>query len=144
MDFFFGPFGLVILGGGVIGLALAILRVVTGRVLSGSRMLGSLLGGREGLAAASIAFIGGLVISPSIMTVFGHASPPPFETGWAWLVAGGLCVGVGARLGDGSLFAAISGLAQRSRQAVAAILAIIAGAAVSIYLRQVISLGGVA
>jgi uncharacterized protein len=134
----------VILGGALIGLALALLRRFTGRIMSASAMIGSLLGGREGLAAASIAFLAGLFIGPSILLAIGMAAPPPAETFWPFLVIGGLLLGLGARLGEASLFGAISGLTHRSWRAVTTFLAMLTGAGLSLALRQFLNNGGVA
>jgi uncharacterized membrane protein YedE/YeeE len=132
------------LGGALIGLALATLAVVIGRRMSASGMIASLLDGREGLAAPSIAFIAGLFIATPIMMGLGHVAPPPVEPGWPLLVAGGLLVGIGARLGDGSLLSAVIGLARMSGRALVTVLAIVAGAVVSFVIRQFVSNGGVA
>ena len=45
--------GAALIGGGVVGLAAALLLVLTGRAMNLSGMLGSLLGGNEGLAATA-------------------------------------------------------------------------------------------
>lgn len=109
MDFSIGSAGSVILGGALNGLSLALLRLLAGRVMSASRMIGSLLGGHEGPAAASIACIARLLLAPSILTAAGWvaATPKPVEAGWALLIVGGLLVGLGARLGEGGLVVAI-------------------------------------
>jgi uncharacterized protein len=144
VEYLFGTHAHAIIGGALIGLALAVLRLFTGRIMSASAMIGSLLGGREGLAAASIAFIAGLFIAPSILLAAGLAAPPPVETQWPFLVIGGLLVGLGARLGEGSLFGAISGLTRRSWRAATTFLAMLTGAGLSLALRQFVNNGGVA
>jgi len=53
-----GMLGQVVLSGALIGLSLAMLMTLTGRLMSASWMDGSLLGGREGLAATGLAFTG--------------------------------------------------------------------------------------
>jgi uncharacterized protein len=141
---FLGTLGQVIVGGALIGLALATLHILTGRVMSTSGMIGSLLGGREGLAAASIAFIAGLFISPFILISFGGVRQPPVEEGWPLLVVGGLLVGFGARLGSSSVIGSIFGVIQRSRRAATVIVAIIAGVSVSSLLRHILAAGGAA
>ncbi len=138
-----GTLGNVVFGGALIGLALATLLILTGRIMSASGMIGSLLGGREGLAATSIAFLAGLVISPALLIAFGFARQVPLEPGWPWLIVGGVLVGFGARLGDSSVLGAISGLARQSRRAIGPILAIMAGAGIAMVLRQVLVTGGV-
>ena len=62
--------GAALIGGGVVGLAAALLLVLTGRAMNLSGMLGSLLGGNEGLAATSIAVLAGIVLAPTIWLVW--------------------------------------------------------------------------
>lgn len=134
----------VIAGGALIGFVLALLRVLTGRVMSTSGMIGSLLGGREGLAAASIAFLAGVVISPLLPLALGFSLLPPAEASWTMLVIGGVLVGFGARLGHSGLVGSLFGMARGSRPALVAALALAAGTALSLVLRQVLGQGGVA
>jgi hypothetical protein len=149
LEFFIGTQGHVILGGALIGLALALLRLLAGRVMSASRMLGSLLGGHEGPAATSIAFLAGLfvgpfILAPLILADAGVATAKLVEGGWAPLVIGGLLVGLGARLGDGGLVVAIFGAVRRTRWAAAAVCAIAVGAGTSLLARQILGGGGAA
>lgn len=143
MDLLEGPYGPVLLGGVMIGLALGLLWVLTRRIMSGTWMIGSLLGGREGLAASSIAFIGGLFIAPSLLMAAGVARQMEHEMAWPFLVVGGLLVGIAARFG-GSLMGAIHGVAVRSRRAAVTLLGIMAGTGIAVLLRQILGNGGIA
>lgn len=131
-------------GGALIGLAWALLRLATGRVMSASAMVGSLLGGGEGPAAASIAFIGGLVVAPAILGVVHEPMARPAEAPWALLLIGGLCVGFGARLAQSGLVGALSGALGRSGWAAAGLGAMAAGAALSLFVWESLSGGGAA
>jgi uncharacterized membrane protein YedE/YeeE len=133
----------LLLGGSLIGLAVGVLTLLTGRVMSGSGMIGSLLGGAEGVAATSIAFIGGIVFAPLVMTGLGLATQPVVEADWPFLVAGGLLVGFAARFGGASLGGAMTGMARRSRNAAAIFVTMFVGAAISVYLQLFLSDGGV-
>lgn len=143
MDLLQGAYGPVVLGGAIIGLALGLLWVLTGRIMSATGMICSLLGGREGLAASSIAFIGGLFIAPSLLTVVGIAKQMADEADWPFLVLGGLLAGIAARFG-GSLMGAIHGVALRSRRAAVTLLGIMAGAGTALLVRQILGNGGMA
>ena len=143
MDLLQGAYGPVVLGGAMIGLALGLLWVLTGRIMSATGMIGSLLGGREGLAAGSIAFIGGLFIAPSLLTAVGIAKQMADEADWPFLVLGGLLAGIAARFG-GSLMGAIHGVALRSRRAAVTLLGIMAGAGTALLVRQILGNGGMA
>lgn len=134
----------VLLGSTLIGLAAGLLTLLTGRVMSASHMIGSLLGGAEGLAATSIAFIGGILAAPLILNGLGFSSQPDAEADLPFLIAGGLLVGFGARFGGASLVGAMSCVARRSKQAVAIFVTILAAAAITVYLQSVLGGGGVA
>ncbi|MBD1204471.1 MAG: hypothetical protein H9533_10070 [Rhodobacteraceae bacterium] len=143
MDFLQGAYGPVLLGGAIIGLALGLLWVLTRRVMSASGMIGSLLGGREGLAASSIAFIGGLFIAPSLLMAVGIAKQMSDEAAWPLLVVGGLLVGVAGRLGS-SLMGAMHGVTLRSKPAAVTLLGIMAGVGIAVLMRQILGNGGMA
>ncbi|MEN9409240.1 MAG: hypothetical protein RL216_1214 [Pseudomonadota bacterium] len=142
MDLLQGMYGPVVLGGAMIGLALGLLWVLTRRVLSASGMIGSLLGGREGLAASSIAFLGGLFIAPSLLMTVGFVGQMSDGATWPFLILGGLMVGIAARLG-GSLMGAIHGVTLRSKRAAVTLSGIMAGAGMAVLLRRVLDGGGV-
>jgi hypothetical protein len=82
--------------------------------------------------------------APLIMTRFGLATPVSVEPDWALLVAGGVLIGLGVRFGGASLGGVLTGTARRSGPTVAIWGAIVAGAAVAVYLRGLLSGGGVA
>jgi hypothetical protein len=143
MDVVQGTYGPAVLGGAMIGLALSLLWVLTRRVMSASGMIGSLLGGREGLAATSIAFIGGLFIAPSVLMAVGVVRQMADDAAWPFLVIGGLLVGIAARLGS-SLMGALHGMSLLSKRAMVTLVAILAGLGGAVLLRQVLGTGGVA
>lgn len=142
MDLTDSVIGMAIYGGALIGLAAGLLTLLTGRIMTGSGMIGSLLGGAEGIAATSIAFIGGIAVAPVILTGFGFAPAPLVEAEWPFLVAGGLLVGFGTALGGASLGGAISGIGRRSFHAMAAFFTILAGAAIAIVFQRLLGVGG--
>lgn len=147
----FGSFEDVVVGGALVGLALASLRVLTGRVMSTSGMMGTLMGGGEGPAAASIAFIGGVCLAPTLWLVLASMGTPlqmsaskPVEAGWPLLVAGGLLAGFGARLGRSGLTGAIWGSVRRSAWSGVALGAIVLGIAVTLFAHRLVGSGGAA
>ncbi|WP_309665393.1 YeeE/YedE family protein [Tabrizicola sp.] len=143
MGLFENLFGTLLLGGALIGLAAGLLTVLTGRVMGASGMIGSLVGGAEGVAATSIAFIGGIVVAPLIMTSLGFPTQIAVEADWPFLVAGGLLVGIGSRFGGASLGGALTGMARRSGHAATIFGAIVVGAAIAVYLQRFLGGGGV-
>ena len=140
------PWAAALAGGALVGLAAGLLVLLTGRIMGMSDMVGRLLGGAEGEAAWSIAFIAGLIIAPTVMQLWGPVVAPVVETGWPLIVAGGLIVGVASRLVMGAVSGnAIAGVARLSpRSILSAICMFIAGAVSSLALRQVIVTGGAA
>ncbi|MBD1205680.1 MAG: hypothetical protein H9533_16295 [Rhodobacteraceae bacterium] len=92
--------GTAAIGGGLVGFAAALLIVRTGKVMDPSDMLGGLLGGNEGPAAAHIAFLAGLVLAPMVRHVW-VASPATGGTSSGSLVLlTEQPAGFGARLGS--------------------------------------------
>jgi len=138
----FETLGPALLGGAVIGVTLAVLALLTGRVVSGSRMIGSLLGGPEGPAASSMAFIAGLFIAPIVLIAFGYLKQVPAEAGLPLIAVGGVLVGIGARLGGSSLFGGIGGLARGSRQVLPGMFAMLLGVALASVLVFALGAGG--
>lgn len=128
LDWLVSATGAAIIGGGLVGLSAALLLVVTGRSMNLSEMIGSLLGGNEGLAAASIAFLVGLVIAPAIWLAF---SPLPVAAGAGnipVILVAGLLAGFGARLGSTGISGqAILGLARLSKRSLVAVICLLLG-----------------
>lgn len=141
MELFDSLLGTAVLGGVLIGLALGILTLFTGRIMSGSSMVGSLLGGAEGVAATSIAFIGGLVSASLTLTAIGLAPKPVVETSWALLVVGGLLVGVSSRLSGASLGGIMTGIARRAPRSIVMLLVMLGGATIGGILQVIFGAG---
>jgi len=140
--------GSALLGGAMIGLAAALLVMLTGRVMGISSMVGKLLGGAEGEAAWSISFIAGLVMAPIVLLLWQPAGNLPPATGLSLpiLAAGGLLVGFGTRLGSGCTSGhGVCGLARLSPRSLVATLCFVASGALTVYMvRHVINSAGAA
>lgn len=92
------------LGGGLmLGLASALFILVNGRILGISGILGGLLTPLKGDMGWRIAFLLGMAAAPLVASfVFPQAlSAPRVDAGLTTLVAAGLLVGFGTRLGSG-------------------------------------------
>ncbi len=89
-------------GGALIGLAAVLLMRLNGRIAGISGILGGALNGAAGDRAWRVAFIAGLVLGGTLVFAV-TGSPPVTREGFPiWLlVAGGLLVGFGTRLGSG-------------------------------------------
>jgi uncharacterized membrane protein YedE/YeeE len=89
------------IGGALIGLSVALLMLLLGRIAGISGILG------ESLAGSSekgwrLAFLAGLIAAPLVATVAGYGvASPQMPTSWGVVVVAGLLVGFGTRLGAG-------------------------------------------
>jgi uncharacterized membrane protein YedE/YeeE len=91
-----------LIGGGLIGLAAALLVLLNGRIAGVSGIVGGLLQlPRRGEVAWRIAFVAGLILAPVFYGLFATLPAARIEAGWGTLVLAGLLVGFGTRLGSG-------------------------------------------
>ena len=88
-------------GGVLIGIAAAMLVLLNGRIAGISGILGGLLAPRREDVAWRLAFIGGLLIAPAALLLFGHSLTTRIDAGFGTLALAGLLVGVGTRYGSG-------------------------------------------
>jgi uncharacterized protein len=90
------------IGGGLIGLSAALLMLLTGRVAGISGIFGGCLGFGMNDKRWRIAFIAGLILAPPIASWLGYAMlSPQMPASWIVIIAAGLLVGFGTRLGGG-------------------------------------------
>jgi uncharacterized membrane protein YedE/YeeE len=90
-----------LLGGILIGIAAAMLILLSGRVAGISGIVGRLLTPKAGDVAWRIAFIGGLLLAPALLRLFMPAPMPRIDAGFGMLVVAGLLVGAGTSYGSG-------------------------------------------
>jgi uncharacterized protein len=122
-------------GGVLIGLAAAWLILVDGRVLGASGVLGGLVPPRERDWGWRVALLAGLIAAPLVARPLLHVAPPTIEASAATLVAGGLLVGFGTRLGAGCTSGhGVCGLARLSPRSLAATLAFMASGFLTVFL----------
>jgi uncharacterized protein len=86
-------------GGALIGLAAAMLVLLSGRIAGISGIVGGLIALRRGDIAWRLAFIGGLLVAPIAM-IF-HPMNARIDAGLGTLILAGLLVGLGTRYGSG-------------------------------------------
>jgi len=130
-----------LIGGALIGLAAAIYVLGLGRVAGVSGILGGLFRPKAGEAPVQLAFVVGLIAAPLLLRAAGGAVPAlSIEAALPVLVAGGLLVGFGTRLGGGCTSGhGVCGIARLStRSIIATVLFMAAGAAVVFVVRHVI------
>jgi uncharacterized membrane protein YedE/YeeE len=110
------------IGGGLIGLSAVLLMLLTGRIAGISGIFGGLLDPGNNDTGWRIAFIAGLILAPVISGWIGYAMPTPeLPASWTVIIAAGLLVGFGARLGGGCTSGhGICGVARWSDRSIAA------------------------
>ena len=108
-------------GGLLIGLATALLLLLSGRIAGISGIVGGLLRPGKGDVAWRVAFVVGLLAAP---LVFSMAAPLPqvrIDAGTATWIIAGLLVGVGTRYGSGCTSGhGVCGLSRGSRRSIVA------------------------
>jgi uncharacterized membrane protein YedE/YeeE len=121
-------------GGLLIGLAAGWLILADGRVLGASGVLGGLVPPREGDWAWRVALLAGLVAAPLLARPLFHVSPPVFDANAATLVAGGVLVGFGTRLGSGCTSGhSVCGLARLSLRSLGATVVFMAAGFLTVF-----------
>lgn len=111
-----------LIGGVMIGSAASLFLLLNGRVMGASGLLGGLIdgSGRANWAERAV-FIAALITVPALLVMagFGHASAPVAGNGV--LIAAGLLVGFGTRLGNGCTSGhGVCGISRLSRRGIIA------------------------
>ena len=106
-------------GGVMIGIAAAVLLIANGRIAGISGILGGALEGRE--VVERLAFLVGLIGAPAVLALSRGAPDIVVTTSAPLLLAGGLLVGFGTRLGGGCTSGhGVCGLSRLSPRSLAA------------------------
>ncbi|MDX8354487.1 YeeE/YedE family protein [Cognatiyoonia sp. IB215182] len=120
-----------LLGGGLIGLAGALLLLVNGRIMGASGIIGGLVdgSGRHDWTER-VAFLAGLALLPGLAALMTGGAATHLTENWITIVIAGLLVGVGTRLANGCTSGhGVCGISRLSpRGIVASIVYILAGA----------------
>ncbi|MEM9795458.1 MAG: YeeE/YedE family protein [Pseudomonadota bacterium] len=96
-----GAIAAAALGGLMIGGAAALLLLVNARIMGASGILSAVIEGQRDGLVERVAFLGGLIGVPAIVVALGDPPATNITTNWSVLVAAGLLVGLGTRLGSG-------------------------------------------
>ncbi len=132
----FSPFT-ALAGGVLIGLASGALFLLTGRIAGISGIVGGLLQGTVRSNGWRWAFVAGLLIAPWLWRGLGALPEIQISTSSVWLVAAGLLVGFGTRLGSGCTSGhGVCGLARLSVRSLVATLSFMATGFATVWLLQ--------
>lgn len=110
------------IGGVLIGFSAVLLMLLTGRIAGISGIFSGLLNLRGEDKGWRIAFIAGLILAPIVAGAIGHGmTSPTLPANWVIIVAAGLLVGFGTRLGGGCTSGhGICGIGRLSMRSIAA------------------------
>ena len=133
-----------IIGGGLIGLSASLLLLSTGRIAGISGILGGLLKANDAPRQWRVLFLFGLFFAGSLGNAFmPEAIQTPKGHSLLALVAAGLLVGIGTRVGNGCTSGhGICGLSRLSKRSLVAVLVFMATGFITATSIQLIS-GGV-
>lgn len=124
-------------GGLLLGLAAALLILLSGRILGITGILEGLLPPRRGDAAWRLAFLLGLFAAPAVFSLLapaGLVAPPRIEAGTGTIVLAGLLVGLGTGYGSGCTSGhGICGLSRLSPRSLIATLSFMAAGMLVVY-----------
>lgn len=122
-------------GGLLIGLAAAMLLLLSGRVAGISGIVGGMLVPRRHDTAWRIAFVAGLLLAPPAMAMLGWKVLPRIDAGFGALVLAGLLVGAGTSYGSGCTSGhGVCGLSRLSPRSLVATLAFMAAGMATVFL----------
>jgi uncharacterized protein len=130
------PFLQASLGGALIGASATVLLLLNGRVAGISGIAGNLLKAPDTNTPWRITFLLGLLLGPVLYRLaFDHWPEVALDASWPMLVAGGLLVGFGTRLGSGCTSGhGVCGLARLSWRSLAAVLTFMAVAILTVFM----------
>ena len=122
-------------GGVLIGAAAALLWVMSGRIAGVSGIVGGLMQPARGDVGWRVAFLVGMVVAPLVYAVVaGGVVPATIAPSPPLLVAGGLLVGFGTRLGSGCTSGhGVCGMARLSPRSIIATLTFMAAAFLTVF-----------
>jgi uncharacterized membrane protein YedE/YeeE len=114
------PYWASLIGGMLLGVSALLLLFVNGRITGISGIVGRLLAGHQ--LAANAAFIVGLLLGPILYkAAYGSFPYVTIAASWPPIMAAGLLVGIGTRMGSGCTSGhGILGLARLSKRSIAA------------------------
>ena len=124
-----------LLGGLLIGLSASAMALLQGRIAGISGIVGGLLQRRIASDVTwRLAFVAGLLGAPALYALFAELPVSRIDAGWGTLVAAGLLVGYGTRLGSGCTSGhGVCGLSRLSPRSFAATLVFMAAGFATVF-----------
>ena len=133
-----------LIGGAIIGLAAVMLLLFNGRIAGISGILGGLLTAKTAETPWRAAFLIGMILGAFIVSALGFGPAEIRITdSWPLLIAAGVIVGIGTRLGGGCTSGhGVCGLARLSPRSIAATLVFMAVAMLVVLVTRHLLAGG--
>ena len=126
-----------LIGGAIIGAAVALFVVLNGRIAGISGILGGLARPQAGDVSWRIAFVAGLVAAPLAWGLLAALPEIRVDASFPALVAAGLLVGVGTRYGGGCTSGhGVCGVSRVSPRSIAATVAFIAAGFATVFIAR--------
>lgn len=126
--------GAALTGGLLIGLAAASFLLLNGRIAGISGILGGLLVPARRDILWRVAFLAGLVGTPSLWLLFSELPPIQIDAGYPALIVAGLLVGIGTRYGSGCTSGhGVCGLSRLSLRSLVATLSFMATGFITVF-----------
>jgi len=123
-----------VIGGAIIGVAVALFVVLNGRIAGVSGILGGLARPQAGDISWRVAFVVGLIAAPLAWGLLAALPEIRVDTSYPVLVAAGLLVGVGTRYGGGCTSGhGVCGVSRASPRSIAATVAFMAAGFATVY-----------
>ena len=126
-----------LLGGILIGVSASIMILLNGRIAGISGIVGSISSAHRADIPWRVTFIIGLVVSPFVYLLFGNIPAINLQASHMQIVAAGLLVGLGSRLGSGCTSGhGVCGIARLSIRSMVATIVFIAAGMLTVYLTR--------
>ena len=126
-----------LIGGAIIGVAVALFAVLNGRIAGVSGILGGLARPQAGDVSWRIAFVAGLVATPLAWGLLAALPEIRVDASFPALVAAGLLVGIGTRYGGGCTSGhGVCGISRASPRSIAATVAFMAAGFATVYVAR--------
>jgi uncharacterized membrane protein YedE/YeeE len=124
-------------GGMLIGVAAAMLVLLSGRIAGISGIVGGLIAARRGDLAWRFAFLGGLLVAPALVVLAGKNLTVRIDASFALLAIAGLLVGLGTRYGSGCTSGhGVCGLSRLSPRSLVATAAFMGAGIVTVFVTR--------
>ena len=126
-----------LIGGAIIGAAVALFVVLNGRIAGVSGILGGLARPQAGDISWRVAFVAGLIAAPLAWGFLAALPDIRVDTSYPVLVAAGLLVGVGTRYGGGCTSGhGVCGVSRASPRSIAATVAFMAAGFATVFIAR--------